>query len=103
MTARPVDGLGQLQLSATSLEPSTAYILYARREGDRVPLVDFTTDVEGAAPQVLVFARFTGVYDDRLVVARATGTFADAGNGDRAGHAGHAGHGDREAHGHDAC
>ncbi|MDI3405655.1 beta-propeller fold lactonase family protein [Streptomyces cavernicola] len=87
VTARPVDGLDQLQLSARALEPSTAYTLYARRSGERVPLVDFTTDAKGAAPQVLVFARFTGVYDDRLTVARATGKSAAAGHGDHGAHA----------------
>ncbi|MFF2506033.1 hypothetical protein ACFVTY_21975 [Streptomyces sp. NPDC058067] len=69
-TVRPVDGLDQLLLSARGLPHSTQYTLYGRRDGERTPLVDFTTDAKGGAPQVLVFARFTGVYDDRLVVQR---------------------------------
>jgi hypothetical protein len=75
VAVRPVDGLDQLQLSARGLEPATRYTLYARREGTRAPLVDFTTDQKGAAPQVLVFVRFSGVYEQAHRRARIPGGF----------------------------
>lgn len=68
-TIRPVDGVDMVQLQARQLTPDGRYTAYGERDGDLVPLAEFATDDQGAAPQVLAFVRFSGVYSDRIVVA----------------------------------
>ncbi|MGH3244351.1 MAG: beta-propeller fold lactonase family protein [Spirillospora sp.] len=60
-TVRPVGGLDMVQLQARDLSPATTYEAYAvEASGRRTPLVSFTTDEGGKAPQVLSFSQFTG-------------------------------------------
>lgn len=68
-TIRPVDGVDMVQLQGRQLAPNGRYTAYGDRGGDLVPLVEFAADERGAAPQVLAFLRFGGVYTDRIVVA----------------------------------
>ncbi|MGW3942202.1 beta-propeller fold lactonase family protein [Streptomyces phaeochromogenes] len=61
-TIRPVSGLDMIQLQARGLQPTTTYQAYAvQKDGSKNPLLSFTTDSAGNAPQVLAFADFTGV------------------------------------------
>jgi len=61
-TVRPVSGLDMIQLQARGLQPTTTYQAYAvQKDGSKIPLLSFTTDAAGNAPQVLAFADFTGV------------------------------------------
>ncbi|MFC8248483.1 YVTN family beta-propeller repeat protein [Streptomyces chartreusis] len=61
-TVRPVSGLDMIQLQARGLQPTTTYQAYAvQKDGSKIPLLSFTTDSAGNAPQVLAFADFTGV------------------------------------------
>ncbi|WP_165969206.1 YncE family protein [Actinomadura sp. KC06] len=60
-TVRPVGGLDMVQLQARDLRPATTYQAYAvEASGRSTPLVSFTTDEGGKAPQVLSFSQFTG-------------------------------------------
>ncbi|MEU8118292.1 beta-propeller fold lactonase family protein [Spirillospora sp. NPDC049024] len=60
-TVRPVGGLDMVQLQARDLRPATTYQAYAvGASGRETPLVSFTTDEGGKAPQVLSFSAFTG-------------------------------------------
>ncbi|MDO0924022.1 beta-propeller fold lactonase family protein [Streptomyces sp. TG1A-8] len=60
-TIRPVSGLDMIQLQARDLQPTTTYQAYSvDAEGNRIPVVSFTTDSSGNAAQVLAFADFTG-------------------------------------------
>ncbi|MEU3521613.1 beta-propeller fold lactonase family protein [Streptomyces sp. NPDC006654] len=60
-TVRPVSGLDMIQLQARGLQPTTTYQAYSvDAEGNRIPVVSFTTDANGNAAQVLAFADFTG-------------------------------------------
>ncbi|MCM1965892.1 beta-propeller fold lactonase family protein [Streptomyces sp. G1] len=61
-TVRPVSGLDMIQLQARGFEPTTTYRAFAvQKDGSKIPLLSFTTDSAGNAPQVLGFADFTGV------------------------------------------
>jgi YVTN family beta-propeller protein len=60
-TVRPVSGLDMIQLQARDLKPTTTYQAYSvLAGGQRIPVLSFTTDANGNAPQVLAFADFTG-------------------------------------------
>ncbi|TMR27495.1 hypothetical protein ETD96_39325, partial [Actinomadura geliboluensis] len=60
-TVRQVGGLDMVQLQARDLRPGTTYQAYAvAASGRATPLVSFTTDDGGKAPQVLSFSQFTG-------------------------------------------
>ncbi|MFJ6392864.1 beta-propeller fold lactonase family protein [Streptomyces sp. NPDC091972] len=61
-TVRPVSGLDMIQLQARGLQATTTYQAYVvQKDGSKIPLLSFTTDSAGNAPQVLAFANFTGV------------------------------------------
>ncbi|MER6186075.1 beta-propeller fold lactonase family protein [Streptomyces sp. NPDC001652] len=61
-TVRPVSGLDMIQLQARGLQPTTTYQAFAvQKDRSKIPLLSFTTDSAGNAPQVLAFADFTGV------------------------------------------
>ncbi|MEO3935123.1 YncE family protein [Dermatophilaceae bacterium Soc4.6] len=70
VTVRGVKGLDMVQLQGSGLTPNATYTAYARRGDDRVPLMSFTADAQGAAPQVLAFVKFLGVYDITTVQIR---------------------------------
>ncbi|MBM9508095.1 YncE family protein [Actinacidiphila acididurans] len=60
-TIRPVVGLDMIDLQARNLKPTTTYrALSVAPDGARTPVVTFTTDSAGNAPQVLAFSSFTG-------------------------------------------
>ncbi|MBI0376680.1 beta-propeller fold lactonase family protein [Streptomyces albiflaviniger] len=73
-TIRPVSGLDMIQLQARGLQPTTTYQAYAvQKDGSNIPLLSFTTDSAGNAPQVLAFADFTGVSVSLTSEGKATG------------------------------
>lgn len=60
-TVRQVSGLDMIQLQARDLQPTNTYQAFSvDRWGRRTPIVSFTTDASGSAPQVLAFADFRG-------------------------------------------
>ena len=70
VTVRGVNGLDMVQLQGSGLTPNATYTAYARRGDDQVPLMSFTADAQGTAPQVLAFVKFLGVYDITTVQIR---------------------------------
>ncbi|XAS67110.1 hypothetical protein V3C33_16895 [Micrococcaceae bacterium Sec5.7] len=62
-----------VELSAQGLTPNTAYTASSTFHGMQIPLVTFRTDAQGAAPQVLAFTKFFGIYGvSTLTVQPAT-------------------------------
>lgn len=59
-TIRPVSGMDMIQLQARGLAPNTTYRTFTTGDDGKRPIVDFTTDAGGNAPQVLAFTIFTG-------------------------------------------
>ena len=60
-TIRPVAGLDMIDLQARNLQPHTTYDAFSvHANGNGTPIVTFTTDPKGNAPQVLAFSAFTG-------------------------------------------
>lgn len=66
-TIRPVNGLDMIGLQARGLKATTTYQAYSvAADGRRTPLVSFSTDANGNAPQVLAFSAFDG---SRIAIA----------------------------------
>ena len=70
VNVRAVHDSDQLEVSAKGLTPSTPYTAYGRRNGDLVPLTNFSSDAHGAVPQALAFLKVFGVYDVNDITVR---------------------------------
>lgn len=72
VTVRALTGLDMVEIMGRGLTPNASYTASATFKGFQIPIVTFTTDGKGSAPQVLAFTQFFGVYDIHSLTVRPT-------------------------------